>query len=79
MHTWEPAVGAEVIVHPNTDHAVPGLIVEDFGKFEPHPVDANDVRIAEPARRWAVLTDTGHLIFADTCHLEHTPAANNPD
>ncbi|WP_328856380.1 hypothetical protein OG579_13765 [Williamsia herbipolensis] len=66
---WAPAVGVDVIVHPGSDRAVPGVVVHDFGDFRAHAVTANDTTISEPARRWAVQTVEGALVFADTDQL----------
>ncbi|GAA1463421.1 hypothetical protein [Williamsia maris] len=84
LSKWEPTVGCRAVVHPHTDQAVAGSIVEDFGEFAAHPVDANNIRIAEAARRWAILTADGNLVFADTHQLAAhraqptDPASANP-
>lgn len=66
---WEPAIGSAVVVDPDSDHALTGRIVDDFGEFAGQAIEVNNTRIAEPARRWAVLTDAGLLRFVDTDHL----------
>ena len=33
------------------------------------PVEIGGQRFADPARRWAVMLDTGNLVFADTAQL----------
>lgn len=43
--------------------------VEDFGEMTAQPVDVGGHHFADPARRWAVLLDTGNLVFADTDQL----------
>ena len=50
-------------------HAAPTRLLEDFGEFPPHAVEFGGTRIAEPARRWAIRTHDGGLVFADTEQL----------
>jgi hypothetical protein len=57
-----------VRVYPQTDAESPGVIVEDFGALAGQAVDIGDHQI-DPARRWAVVLDTGGLVFADTDEL----------
>ncbi len=63
-----PAVNMRVRVYPGTDAESPGVIVEDFGELAGQAVDIGDQHI-EPARRWAVVLDTGNLVFANTDQL----------
>ena len=39
--------------------------VEDFGELAGQAVDIGGERIAEPARRWAIMLDDGDLVFCD--------------
>ncbi|WP_068745482.1 hypothetical protein [Tsukamurella pseudospumae] len=68
------AVGKAVTAFAGTDREVAGEIVEDFGEFTPVATEYDGERIAEPARRWAVLSDAGDLVFADTADLTARPA-----
>ncbi|HTQ22982.1 hypothetical protein [Mycobacterium sp.] len=43
-------------------------MVEDFGDMVGHAVDIGD-RVVDPARRWAVVTDPGGLLFVDSDQL----------
>jgi hypothetical protein len=43
-----------------------GLVVEDFGSTAGQAVSIGDHHIAEPARRWAVLLDSGGLVFVNS-------------
>ena len=43
--------------------------MEDFGEMLAQPVDLGGEHFADPARRWAVLSDIGDLVFADTDQL----------
>jgi hypothetical protein len=63
------AVNMRVRVYPGTDAECPGVIVEDFGEMAAQPVEVGGQRFADPARRWAVLLDTGNLVFANTDEL----------
>jgi hypothetical protein len=63
------AVNTRVRVYPGTDTESRGVVVEDFGEMTAHPVDVGGHHFADPARRWAVLLDTGNLVFADTDQL----------
>lgn len=63
------AVGESVTVFAGTDREAAGTIVEDFGEFTPVATEYDGERIAGPARRWAVLSDAGDLVFADTDDL----------
>jgi hypothetical protein len=63
------AVNMRVRVYPGTDAESRGVIVEDFGEMAGQPVEIGGQRFADPARRWAVLLDTGNLVFANTDQL----------
>jgi hypothetical protein len=63
------AVDQRVRVYADTDDEVRGVIVEDFGDLAGHAVDVGDVHISDAARRWAVLTDAGTLVFVDSHQL----------
>jgi hypothetical protein len=63
------AVNMRVRVYPGTDAESRGLVVEDFGEMAAQAVDIGGHHFADPARRWAVLMDTGSLVFADTDQL----------
>ncbi|CAM3356101.1 hypothetical protein [Tsukamurella hominis] len=69
-----PEVGTEVVAFAGSDRESAGRIVDDFGDFTPVATEYDGERIAEPARRWAVLTTTGDLLFADSADLTVTPA-----
>jgi hypothetical protein len=62
----QQAVGARVWVHPETDAASLGVIVEDFGEISCLGVHIGTKQIAKPARRWAVVLDDGTLVFVDS-------------
>ena len=62
-------VNSRVRVYPDTDAETRGIVVEDFGEMTPQAVDIGDRHFADPARRWAVLLDTGSLVFTDTDQL----------
>jgi hypothetical protein len=63
------AVNMCVRVYPGTDAESRGVVVEDFGELAGQAVDIGGHRIADPARRWAVVLDTGNLVFANTDQL----------
>jgi hypothetical protein len=63
------AMNMRVRVYPGTDAESRGLVVEDFGDMAAQAVDIGGHHFADPARRWAVLMDTGSLVFADTDQL----------
>jgi hypothetical protein len=62
------AVNMRVRVYPGTDAESPGVIAEDFGELAGQAVDIGGCHI-DPARRWAVVLDTGNLVFANTDQL----------
>jgi len=62
-------VNSRVRVYPDTDAEARGVVVEDFGEMTAAGVDIGDNHFADPARRWAVLLDTGTLVFTDTAQL----------
>jgi hypothetical protein len=63
------AVNMRVRVYPGAAAESRGVVVEDFGAIAAQPVEIGGHRVADPARRWAVLLDTGNLVFADTDQL----------
>jgi hypothetical protein len=63
------AVDMRVRVYPGTDGEGRGVVVDDFGEGVGHAVEIGGTRIADPARRWAVMLDTGTLVFADSDDL----------
>ena len=62
------AVNMRVRVYPGADAESPGVIVEDFGELAGQAVDIGGRHI-DPARRWAVVLDTGDLVFVNTDEL----------
>ena len=65
----ELAVNSRVRFNPGTDTECLGVIVEDFGEMVAQSVDIGGEHFADPARRWAVVLDSGTLVFADTDQL----------
>ena len=65
----ELAVNSRVRFNPGTDSESLGVIVEDFGEMVAQSVDIGGEHFADPARRWAVVLDSGTLVFADTDQL----------
>ncbi len=63
------AVNMRVRVYPGTDAESRGVVVEDFGEMAAQAVDIGGKHFADPARRWAVVLDTGSLVFANTDQL----------
>ncbi|WP_233213556.1 hypothetical protein [Mycobacterium hubeiense] len=63
------AVDTRVRVHPDTDNEVHGVVVEDFGDSAGYSVDIGEKHIANAARRWAVMLDSGTLEFVDSDDL----------
>lgn len=57
---------AAVRAYPDTAQECAGRIVEDFGEFSGVPVTFADGGVAAAARRWAVLLDSGDLVFLDS-------------
>jgi hypothetical protein len=64
-----PAVDARVRVFPGTDREVHGVVVDDYGQEAGSAVEIGGERIVGPARRWAIMSDDGVLIFADSDQL----------
>jgi hypothetical protein len=66
------AIDARVRVHPDTEEESRGIIVDDFGDAAGISVDIGGQEIAKAARRWAVLLDSGSLLFvnSDSLRLE---------
>ena len=58
----ELAVGMRVRVYPGTDAEGRGVVVADCGQAAGYPVEIGGNHIADPARRWAVVLDTGDLV-----------------
>lgn len=66
----ELAVGVRVRVRrPGQSTETSGTVVEDFGGVVGVPVDIGTTHISDPARRWAIMLDTGSLEFLDSEHL----------
>ncbi len=65
----ELAVDRRVRFNPGADDEDHGVVVEDFGEMPAVAVDIGGHHFADPARRWAVLLDSGSLVFADTDQL----------
>jgi hypothetical protein len=65
----ELAVGVRVRVRPGQSTETSGTVVEDFGDDVGIPVDIGTTHISDPARRWAIMLDTGGLEFLDSEHL----------
>jgi hypothetical protein len=57
-----------VQVYPGTEAESRGVIVEDFGEMVGQAVEIGGHHI-DPARRWAVVLDTGDLVFVNTDEL----------
>jgi hypothetical protein len=68
-HGRQLAVNRRVRVYPGTEAESRGLVVDDFGEMTAQAVDIGGNHFADPARRWAVLLDTGTLVFTDTEQL----------
>lgn len=60
------AVDVRVRVYPGTEDEASGLVVDDFGDAAGQSVDIGEHHICDPARRWAVLLDSGSLTFVDS-------------
>ncbi len=63
------AVDVRVRVDADTTDEVTGVVVDDFGDDAGEGVDIGGVTIVGPARRWAVLLDSGMLVFVDSDRL----------
>lgn len=64
-----PRLGDEVIVFPKSSRETVGRVVEDFGDGPGYAVDLGGGRTVQPARRWAIHTHDGGLVFVDTADL----------
>jgi hypothetical protein len=62
-------VDMRVRVYPGTDAEGRGVVVDDYGETAGHAVDIGGNRFVDPARRWAVLLDTGALVFTDSHNI----------
>ncbi len=62
-------VNTRVRVYPDTDDESGGVVVDDFGEMPAEAVEIGGNRFADAARRWAVLLDSGNLVFTDTNQL----------
>jgi hypothetical protein len=69
MGNVEFAVQMRVRVKTDGPKGGSGVIVEDYGDQAGYSVDVGDQHIADAARRWAVLLDSGSLVFANDAHL----------
>jgi hypothetical protein len=65
----EFVVGQRVRVHPDSSDEQWGVIIEDFGDDVGYAADIGNQHIADAGLRWAVTTDDGDLVFADTPEL----------
>ncbi|MDR3660967.1 MAG: hypothetical protein P4L86_11345 [Mycobacterium sp.] len=64
------AVDMRVRVNRGDEKDARGVIVEDYGDQAGLSVDVGADHIADAARRWAILLDSGSLVFADDAHLK---------
>ncbi|WP_059015345.1 hypothetical protein [Mycobacterium sp. M26] len=62
-------IDQRVRVYVDTEDETRGVVVEDFGDLAGQSVDLGDTHIADAARRWAVLLDSGTLAFVDSHQL----------
>lgn len=65
----EVTITTRVRVFPSTEKEAHGVVVDDFGDDVGIPVDIGGNRIAEAARRWAVMLDDDNLVFVDSHNL----------
>jgi hypothetical protein len=65
----EFVVGMRVRVFPGEVAETGGTVMEDFGDDVGIPVVVGDVEIAGPAKRWAVVLDSGELKCVDSGQL----------
>lgn len=65
----EFAIGNRVRVRPGEIGEARGTVAEDFGEGVGVPVTVGAVEIARPARRWAVVLDSGELKCFDSDQL----------
>lgn len=68
MTSWQPRPGDQVVVFPDSARQAIGRVVEDFGDGPTYGVDIGNGETIM-ARRWAVHTDDGGLVFVDTGDL----------
>ena len=62
------AVNTRVRLYPGTGTESRGVIVEDFGDLAGQAVEIGGHHI-DPARRWAVVLDSGDLVFVNNDEL----------
>jgi hypothetical protein len=65
----EFGIGMRVRVCPGEVEETGGTVMEDFGDDVGIPVVVGAVEIAAPARRWAVVLDSGELKCVDSDQL----------
>lgn len=65
-HDGGIAVDVRVRVYPGTADEARGVVVDDFGDSAGYAVTIGDNHIVDPARRWAVLLDSGSLLFVNS-------------
>lgn len=68
-------VDVPVRVFPDTPAEEHGTVIEDFGDLAGTRVEIAGTEIVGPARRWAVRTTSGDVVFVDSDQL----AAAEPD
>lgn len=65
----EFAIGMRVRVDRGETGEARGTIADDFGAEVGIPVMVGNIEITGPARRWAVVLDSGELICVDSDRL----------
>ncbi|MGZ8178571.1 hypothetical protein ACXVUM_11635 [Williamsia sp. SKLECPSW1] len=63
---WQPQVGDDVVVVDRGRETL-GRVIDDFGEM--YDVAAGVTSVSGPARRWAIESSDGMLVFADTSDL----------
>lgn len=63
------AVNSRVRVYPGTDAECGGTVVDDYGEMAGRAVEVAGNHIADAARRWAIILDTGSLVFTNSDDL----------
>jgi hypothetical protein len=63
------AVNSRVRVYPGTDAECGGTVVDDYGDMAGRAVEVAGNHIADAARRWAVILDSGSLVFTNSDDL----------